>query len=66
MSETGGDHDDSSQENIHSATDPNKCKDMERRYGWRLKRIKPTRDPILKVDCVFYGQQTSFDDERYD
>lgn len=53
------------QENVHSATDPDKCRDMERRYGWRLKRIKRTNDSTLKVDCVFYGQQTSFEDERY-
>ncbi len=54
------------QENIHSATDPDKCRDMERKYGWELKNIRPTRNPILKVDCVFYGEQTSFEDERYD
>ncbi|MGB7440699.1 MAG: hypothetical protein WA919_06495 [Coleofasciculaceae cyanobacterium] len=56
---------DPTQENVHSATDPDKCRDMERRYGWRLKRIKVTNDSTLKVDCVFYGQQTSFEDERY-
>ena len=54
------------EENIHSATDPDKCREMARRYGWKLKRIKQTRDPILKVNCVFYGQQTSFEDERHD
>ncbi|MBD2184822.1 hypothetical protein H6S82_01125 [Planktothrix sp. FACHB-1355] len=53
-------------ENIHSATDPQKCRDMERKYGWKLKAIKPTSDPILKVDCVFEGEQTSFEDERYE
>ena len=62
----GGDRNDSSQENVHSATDPEKCRDMERKYGWELKDIKPTRNPILKVNCVFYGEQTSFEDERYD
>lgn len=54
------------EENIHSATDPDKCRDMERKYGWELKDIKLTRDPILKVNCVFYGEQTSFEDERYE
>jgi hypothetical protein len=58
--------DDSTLENVHSATDPDKCREMERRYGWRLKRIKPTRDSTLKVDCVFYGEQTSFEDDRYE
>jgi hypothetical protein len=53
-------------ENIHSATDPQKCRDMEQKYGWKLKRIKRTRDNTLKVDCVFYGEQISFEDERYD
>ncbi|MFW5667524.1 MAG: hypothetical protein ACOC2Z_18640, partial [Coleofasciculus sp.] len=57
---------DPTKENVHAATDPDKCRDMERRNGWRLKKIKPTRDPTLKVDCVFYGEQTTFEDERYD
>ncbi|MCL1466887.1 hypothetical protein [Argonema galeatum] len=54
------------QENIHSATSPKKCFEMEYRYGWKLKDIRKTRDSILKVDCVFYGKQTSFEDERYE
>ncbi|NER96276.1 MAG: hypothetical protein F6J86_20935 [Symploca sp. SIO1B1] len=57
---------DPTEENIHSATDPNQCREMERKYGWRLKTIRRTRDPTLKVNCVFYGQQTSFEDKRYD
>jgi hypothetical protein len=40
--------------------------EMEKKYGWRLKRIKKTRDSILEVDCIFYGKQTSFEDERYE
>lgn len=52
-------------ENIHSATDPAQCREMGKRNGWRLKRVEPTKDPILKVDCVFYGEQTSFEDTRY-
>ena len=68
MREEGSDRQsyDPKMENVHSATDPEKCRDMERKYGWKLKRVKPTGDPTLKVDCVFYGQQTSFEDERYD
>lgn len=62
MARTNGDN----QENIHSATDRERCKEMGRRNGWALKRVKLTQDPILKVDCVFYGEQTSFEDDRYD
>ncbi len=65
MSKTGRERK-SNQENVHSATDPEKCREMEHKYRWTLKSVRPTRDPILKVDCVFYGEQTSFDDERYD
>ncbi|KGF71714.1 hypothetical protein DO97_16225 [Neosynechococcus sphagnicola sy1] len=54
------------EENVHGASDPQKCRDMERRYKWRLKTIRPTKNPVLPVDCVFYGEQTSFEDERYD
>lgn len=52
-------------ENIHAATDPKQCREMGARYGWRLKRVEPTKDPILKVDCIFDGEQTSFEDTRY-
>ena len=54
-----------SEENVHSATEPAKCEEMADRNGWRLKRVEPTQDPILKVDCIFYGEQTSFEDIRY-
>ena len=57
---------DRTRENIHAATDPDQCEEMRKRNGWRLKRVEPTRDPILKVDCVFEGEQTSFEDTRYD
>jgi hypothetical protein len=53
-------------ENVHAATDPQKCVDMGKRYGWRLKAVRKTKDPTLKVDCVFDGEQTSFEDERYE
>lgn len=55
-----------SPENIHGATDPGQCQKMGRLNGWKLKRVKPTKDPILKVDCVFEGEQTSFEDDRYE
>lgn len=57
---------DSDPENIHGATDPKKCYEMESKYGWKLKRIRPTQDSILKVNCIFYGEQTSFQDMWYD
>jgi hypothetical protein len=66
VTESGGERSNHNPENVHSATDPQKCREMEQKYGWKLKAIKPTRDPILKVDCVFHGEQTSFEDERYD
>lgn len=53
-------------ENIHSATDLKACVEMGKRYGWKLKRVRPNRDPILRVDCIFEGEQTSFEDTRYD
>ena len=52
--------------NIHAATDPEKCWEMKRKYGWNLVEIRLTKDKILKVDCVFEGEQTSFEDNRYD
>ena len=56
---------DRSQENIHATTDPEQCDGMANRNGWKLKRVEPTNGPILKVNCVFYGEQTSFEDTRY-
>jgi hypothetical protein len=43
-------------ESRHAATDPEKCRDMQKKYGWTLLRIEPTREKILKVDCVFLGE----------
>ncbi|GAB4186095.1 MAG: hypothetical protein Fur006_25110 [Coleofasciculaceae cyanobacterium] len=40
----------------HSATDPQKCREMERKYGWKLLRIEQTKDRTLKFDCVFKGE----------
>jgi hypothetical protein len=40
----------------HSATDRNKCYEMERRYGWDLIEIvEHPEQPIMKVDCIFLG-----------
>ncbi len=43
-------------ESRHSVTDPDKCRDLEKKYGWRLLRLEPTKDKILKVDCIFKGK----------
>lgn len=53
-------------ENVHAATDPEKCEEMAEKYQWELKEVRSTNDPILKVDCVFEGEQTSFEDTRYE
>lgn len=40
----------------HSATDRDKCHEMERRYGWDLLDIdKHPEQDIFKVDCIFAG-----------
>jgi hypothetical protein len=59
-SRTPHNNNDPDAENVHSAVSPKKCREMEKKYGWPLKDIRPNSDPILKVDCVFYGEQTSF------
>lgn len=56
----------SEQENIHAAVSRKQCEKMGERNGWALKRVEPTRDKILKVNCVFEGEQTSFEDDRYE
>lgn len=50
----------SKKENRHSATDKEQCKKMAKLNAWKLIRVEPTGDKILKVDCVFEGEQTSF------
>ena len=52
--------------NVHAATDAKKCEEMGHKYGWKLKEVRPTKNPVLRVDCVFEGEQTSFEDTRYD
>ncbi|MCL1470395.1 hypothetical protein [Argonema antarcticum] len=52
-------------ENRHAATDLEQCKRMAKRNRWKLIRVEPTGLPILKVDCIFEGEQTSFmEDDR--
>ena len=53
--------DDSEQENRHWASSEEDCKEMEKKYGWELKRVEQNEDDSdLSVDCVFKGKQTSF------
>jgi hypothetical protein len=47
-------------ENRHSAIDFEQCKIMAKLNGWKLLYVEPNGSQILKVDCVFEGQQTSF------
>jgi hypothetical protein len=53
-------------ENVYCVSDAEKCEEMQRKYGWPLKEIRPTQDSILKVECVFHGEQTSFWELWYD
>ncbi|MEG4838987.1 hypothetical protein [Microcoleus sp. B9-D4] len=43
----------------HCVTERWRCYAMQEKYGWRLLRIKPTKDSILKYSCIFEGE-TSF------
>lgn len=52
-------------ENVHSVANPAACVEMSKQYNWKLKRIVRTRDSLLPIDCVFVGEQTSFEDTRY-
>lgn len=61
-----GDDDDTEEENRHAATSGKACEEMAEKNDWELKRVEPTEDPVLKVDCVFKGEQTSFQDDWYD
>jgi hypothetical protein len=60
------DNDDTKEENRHSATSASDCEKMAQNHNWELKRVEPNEDRILKVDCVFKGPQTSFQDDWYD
>jgi hypothetical protein len=60
------DNDDTKEENRHSATSASDCEKMAQNHNWELKRVEPTEDRILKVDCIFKGPQTSFQDDWYD
>jgi hypothetical protein len=43
----------------YSLTQRRRCYAMPGKYGWRLLRIKPTKDSILKYSCIL-EYETSF------
>ncbi|MBW4507802.1 MAG: hypothetical protein KME64_14995 [Scytonematopsis contorta HA4267-MV1] len=53
-------------ENRHAVTKPEFCRKMARKYGWNLKRIERVGGQGLPYECVFEGEQTSFEDMTYD
>ena len=54
------------QTNVHAAVSRKDCIRMGKRNGWKLKETRKNGDPILSVDCIFEGEQTSFEDMTYD
>ena len=40
----------------HAVGERRQCYEMEAKYGWKLLRIEPTGDKILKYNCVFEGE----------
>ena len=56
----------SEEENIHAAVSEGDCRRMAKRNHWTLKETRDNGDPILSVDCIFEGKQTSFEDTTYD
>ena len=47
-------------ENRHCATDAEQCRTMAKLNKWKLLYVEPNGSQILKVDCIFEGEQTSF------
>jgi hypothetical protein len=64
MAESGSSSNrDSEQEfNRHFATSREQCIKMGKLNGWKFVKAKPSKfpDSILKVECFFEGEQTSF------
>jgi hypothetical protein len=52
--------------NRHAVTDPELCEEMAQKYGWNLLGVEDTGVKDLPYDCVFEGEQTSFEDIRYE
>lgn len=49
-------------ENIHAAVSDEACEEMGKKYGWELIETRNNGDKILPKDCVFEGEQISFQD----
>jgi hypothetical protein len=52
--------------NRHAVTDPELCEEMAQKYGWNLLGVEETGVKDLPYDCVFEGQQISFEDMRHE
>ncbi|HEY9636831.1 MAG TPA: hypothetical protein V6D14_25750 [Coleofasciculaceae cyanobacterium] len=52
-------------ENIHAAASEEDCETMGKNNDWKLIEVRDNGDKILPKDCVFEGEQTSFEDTRY-
>ena len=59
---SGGDHNSEEKFNRHFATSPEQCIKMGQLNGWTFIKALAVKypDPILKVECFFEGEQTSF------
>lgn len=57
-----GDRDSEKGFNRHFATSREQCIKMGKLNGWTFIKAIPAKfpDPILKVECFFEGEQTSF------
>jgi len=47
--------------NIHAVTNKDRCREIAKKYKWKLIETRETNDSILKVECIFEGQQTTFE-----
>lgn len=45
----------------HAVSEPWRCIEMTRKYGWKLVNIEPNGTKDLPYDCIFQGQ-TDFPD----
>lgn len=61
-----GRYEDPEKYNVHAATDAEQCEEMRKLNNWRLVDVEPNGTPILSVDCIFQGQQTSFATQKDD
>lgn len=50
--------DDSDEENRHSASFEEDCKEMEKKYGWELKRVELSRGRFRTIDRLRLQRQT--------